>query len=214
MRQVPVPGTGTWPKLTAALTGHLAVPLPLPQPEDMPRAPRDLAPGVQHIGVGAAGTSVYFYDDLDRAVWLRLFVGTVLRYQWRCIGVCLLSTHWHAIVETPDSSLAAGMHRLVGGYSKRFNDRHVRAGYLVRGRYWSRRKATSEALLAAFRYVARNPVAAGLVERPEDWRWSSYASTVGVSEMFAFVDAAAVLGEFGSRRDTQIRGLRHFIEAG
>ena len=178
----------------------------------MPRPPRDLAPGIRHLGVSAAGSTHYFEDDLDRATWLRLFLATVQRYEWRCIAVCLLSTHWHAIVDVPARSLPDGMHRLVGGYTKRFNGRHTRAGYLVRGRYWARRKDTSEEVLAAFRYVARNPMEAGLVDRPEDWRWSSYGTTVGVSEMFRFVDARDVLGEFGTTRSSQIQGLRRFVE--
>jgi putative transposase len=152
-------------------------------------------------------------DELDRAIWLRLFVATVSRQSWRCLAVCLLSTHWHAILDIPDESLARGMHRLVGGYSRRFNVRHARTGYLVRDRYWSRRKDDPAALLEAFRYVARNPVAAGLVDRPEDWRWSSYAAAVGVSDMFAFVDPAPILGEFGATRRAQVRGLREFVEA-
>lgn len=179
----------------------------------MPRPPRDLEPGIQHVGVSATGAALYFQDDLDRAIWLRLFVKTVSRFRWRCVAVCLLSTHWHAIVETPDRSLAQGMQGLVGGYSRRFNDRHVRAGYLVRGRYWSRRKESHAAVLEAFRYVARNPVAAGLVDRPEDWRWSSYGATVGVSGMYRFVDASLVLGEFGPTRAAQVRGLRRFVDA-
>lgn len=182
--------------------------------ERVPRSPRDLAPGIQHVGVSAAGAAPYFRDDLDRAIWLRLFVTTVSRCRWRCIAVCLLSTHWHAIVDVPDGSLARGMQCLVGGYSKRFNDRHARTGYLVRGRYWSRRKDTPPAVLEAFRYVAMNPVAAGLVDRPEDWPWSSYGAAVGLSGMFDFVDATVVLGEFGVTRMAQIRGLRRFVEAG
>jgi REP element-mobilizing transposase RayT len=145
---------------------------------------------------------------------MRLFVATLSRHRWRCLAVCLLSTHWHAIVETPDNSLAQGMHRLVGGYSRRFNERHARAGYLVRGRYWSRRKSSSADLLAAFRYVARNPVAAGLADRPEDWPWSSYGAVVGVSDTFGFVDARDVLAEFGSTRAAQIRSIRRFVDAG
>ncbi len=179
----------------------------------MARAPRDLAPGIQHIGVSAAGAGVYFNDDLDRAMWLRLFVSTIDRLAWRCIAVCLLSTHWHAIVDLPDESLAAGMHRIVGGYSKRYNQRHERTGYQVRGRYWSRRKETPEAVLQAFRYVARNPVGAGLVAVPEEWRWSSYATTIGASETFGFADPTDVLGEFGTTRPAQIRGLRRFVES-
>jgi putative transposase len=90
----------------------------------MPRAPRDVAPGIQHVGASAAGAALYFTDDLDRAIWLRLFVTTVSRYRWRCLAVCLLTTHWHAIVEIPDTSMPRGMHRLIGGYSRRFNERH------------------------------------------------------------------------------------------
>lgn len=105
------------------------------------------------------------------------------------------------------------MHRLVGGYSRRFNERHGRVGYLVRDRYWSRRKETPEAVLEAFRYVAQNPVGAGLVQRPEDWRWSSYGKTIGVADSFSFVDAADVLAEFGTTRIAQIRGLRRFVES-
>jgi REP element-mobilizing transposase RayT len=179
----------------------------------VPRTPRDLAPGIQHVGVSAAGGAPYFIDDLDRAVWLRIFVATVSRYQWRCLAVCLLTTHWHAILDVSDGSLAQGMHRLVGGYSRRYNARHTRAGYLVRSRYWSRRKDTPAALLEAFRYVARNPVGAGLVDQPEDWRWSSYATALGISDMFAFVDADVVLCEFGTTRKAQIDGLRRFVEA-
>ena len=180
----------------------------------MARPPRDLAPGIQHVGVSAAGAGLYFRDDLDRATWLRLFVATVSRYQWQPVAVCLLSTHWHAILEVQDGSLARGMHRLVGGYSRRFNDRHARAGYLVRSRYWSKRKDSPTAVLAAYRYVARNPVAAGLVERPEDWQWSSYGAAVGVSDLFGFVDPGVVLGEFGSTRAAQVRSLRRFVDAG
>jgi putative transposase len=180
----------------------------------VPRRPRDLAPGIQHVGVSAAGAAAYFEDERDRAVWLLLFVATVTRFGWRCIAVCLLTTHWHAILAVQDDSLGRGMHQLVGGYSKLFNERHMRAGYLVRDRYWSRRKDSPDALLEAYRYVAMNPVAAGLVERPEDWRWSSYGSTIGVSEMFGFVDAREVLGEFGTTRSSQVKGLRRFIELG
>jgi REP element-mobilizing transposase RayT len=163
--------------------------------------------------VSAAGAGIYFHDDRDRLLWIRLFASTIDRLGWRCMAVCLLSTHWHAIVDLPDASLATGMHRLVGNYSRRFNERHGRTGYLVRDRYWSRRKETPEAVLQAFRYVARNPVGAGLVQRPEDWRWSSYGKTIGVSGSFGFVDAADVLAEFGATRTAQIRGLRRFVEA-
>ena len=142
----------------------------------MPRPPRDLAPGIQHIGVGAAGPANYFRDDVDHLTWTRLFVRTLARHGWTCIAMCQLSTHWHALVDVPDDSLARGMHELNSEYTKDFNARHGRVGYLVRDRYWSRRKTTAEEILTAFRYDADNPVKAGIVKRPEEWHWSSYAT--------------------------------------
>jgi putative transposase len=170
----------------------------------VPRPHRDLAPGIHHIGSGAAGPAIYFRDELDHAVWLRLFVRTLERHGWGCLIVVQLTTHWHAIVETPDHSLAEGMQYLNGEYSKRFNQRHIRVGYLVRDRYWSRRKSTEAELLNAYCYAANNPVLGGLATRAELWRWSSFATTVGLADSFGFVNAAPVLRQFG-RSDQEAR---------
>jgi putative transposase len=180
----------------------------------VPRQLRDAAVGVHHIGVGAAGPAEYFRDDVDHITWTRLFVRTLDRYGWTCIAVCELSTHWHALVDVPDESLPRGMHFLNSMYAKAFNARHDRVGYLVRDRYWSRRKATDSAVLTAFRYVAQNPVKAGVSERPEDCFWSSFATTIGLASTFAFVDATLVLMQFGSSRAAAVAALRRFVGVG
>jgi len=106
------------------------------------------------------------------------------------------------------------MHYLNSAYGRAFNARHDRVGYLVRDRYWSRRKATDTELLTAFRYVALNPVEAGVEERPEDCLWSSYATTVGLAETFPFVDPTVVLMQFGPTRAAAIAGLQRFVGNG
>jgi hypothetical protein len=98
----------------------------------MPRPPRDLAPGIQHIGVSAAGPANYFRDEIDHMTWTRLFVRTLDRHGWVCVAMCQLSTHWHALVDIPDGSLARGMHELNSEYGKRFQA--SRAGRLPRPR--------------------------------------------------------------------------------
>jgi REP element-mobilizing transposase RayT len=177
----------------------------------MPRPPRDFAPGFHHIGGGASGPSLYYRDEIDHAIWTRLFASTVRRYGWGCIIVVELSTHWHAVVEVLDHSLPAGMQYLNGEYSRRFNARHGRVGYLVRDRYWSRRKSTDAELLNAFCYAANNPVLAGIVERAEDWPWSSYATTIGLAESFPFVDASVILAQFGRRPKEARITLRQYV---
>jgi putative transposase len=177
----------------------------------MPRPPRDSAPGIHHVGSGAAGPSIYFLDDVDHATWLRLLVSTADRHTWRMIIVVQLSTHWHAIVDVPNHSLSDGMQHLNGEYSRAFNARHGRVGYLVRDRYWSRRKSTDTELVNAYCYAANNPVAAGIVARAEDWRWSSYSTTLGLSDAYSFVDASIVLAQFGRSREQGRAGLHRCV---
>lgn len=177
----------------------------------MPRPPRDDASGFHHIGVNASGPAPYFRDDVDHMDWTRRLVHLLERYGWRCVGFCQMTTHWHALVEVPDSSLSAGMHWLNSEYSKAFNGRHGRVGYLVRDRFWSRRKQDDSALLTAYRYVVDNPVRAGIVDRAEDWPWSSFATTLGISTAFPFVDATPVLGALGRDQAAARRALRTFV---
>ena len=141
------------------------------------------------------------------------FVKTVLRHGWTVIIVVELTIHWHAIVQTHDHSLAEGMQFLNGEYSKTFNERHIRVGYLVRDRYWSRRKSTEAALINAYCYAANNPVLAGLVRRADEWRWGSYATTLGLGDAFSFVDARLVLAHFGSTTEQARAALRQRIDA-
>jgi hypothetical protein len=122
-----------------------------------------------------------------------------------------MTTHWHALVEVADDSLSAGMHWLSSEYSKAFNDRHARVGYLVRDRFWSRTKTDEQALLTAYRYVVDNPVRAGIVGRAEDWPWSSFATTLEVSVAFPFVDASPILAILGGDERRALRALREFV---
>jgi REP element-mobilizing transposase RayT len=157
--------------------------------------------------VGATGPSPYFVDDLDRADWLRRFVRTLQRYEWRCIAFCLMTTHLHAILETGDESLPIGMQSLNTAYGKRFNARHDRLGNLLRARYWSVRAKDDAQIVAAFRYVARNPSRAGMCSTPEAWAWSSFATACGLTDAFPFTVAARVLSLLGSPPATPLQAL-------
>lgn len=160
----------------------------------MTRPLRDMTPGIHHVVVGATGPSPYFRDDVDRLTWVRFFLRTLASHDWRCVVLCQMTTHVHALVEVPDESLPLGMHWLNTAYGKRFNARHDRLGALLRTRYWSTRMKDDAQLLAAFRYAARNPVNAGMCERAEDWFWSSFATSCGLAQTFPFVDASHILG--------------------
>ena len=115
------------------------------------------------------------------------------RHGWSCLAYCLLDTHVHLVIRTPRPNLGAGMKWLLGPYAQNFNHRHEREGHLFRGRFYSSRIRTQNHLISAIIYVVLNPVRAGLVERAEEWRWSSYAPTIGRRPVPDYLDVAAVL---------------------
>ncbi len=94
------------------------------------------------------------------------------------------------LFETGDGALAPAMKRLNQRYARAFNARHGCRGHAFAERYFCVPLLSDEHLLIAYRYLARNPVEAGLCARPEDWVWSSYPVAIGRKGRFAFVDAS------------------------
>lgn len=144
------------------------------------------------VAKGNAGAKIVT-DDVDRSAFVGRLARTVERSGWSCLAYCLLDSHVHLVVGTPRPNLGAGMRSLLGPYAQNFNHRHEREGHLFRGRFYSVRLKSESHLVSALIYVALNPVRAGLVERPERWRWSSYAATIGRLRAPDFLDAHAVL---------------------
>ena len=150
----------------------------------MPRPPRIEVPGgLHHITVRGNRRQAIFGDDVDRRRFLDLFDRTLRRHGWRERLYCLMSNHFHLLIETPHPTLSKGMHYLNSVYAGRFNERHCLDGHLFESRFGSVLVETEEHLEETFRYIAFNPVRAGLCEHPAEWPWSSWA---GVDNRFLF----------------------------
>jgi REP element-mobilizing transposase RayT len=179
----------------------------------MPRRPRLLAPEVLYHVIGnATGTDRLFVSAVDYRHFLTLLERVVLRYRWRSFSYCLIGTHYHLMVETPEPNLARGMHRLNGLYAQAFNRRHGRSGHLFGDRYYSLRVEGEAHALELVRYIALNPVRAGLCSSPERWPWSSYAATIGNATPPVFLEPEEILRWLSPRREAAIRRLRAFVE--
>jgi REP-associated tyrosine transposase len=141
-----------------------------------------------HVGVRGNDKAAVFLSDEDRERFLRLLEDVVERYRWRCYGYCLMQNHYHLALMTPQPNLGAGMRRLNQIYAQWFNHRHDRVGHLFEQRYWSRLLLGEADVVAVARYIAANPVRAGLCGRPEDWSWSSARALQGLCRPPAFLD--------------------------
>jgi len=128
-----------------------------------------------HVVSRGNGRQQVFLDDDDRRRFLDLLERNVVGLGWRCLTYCLMGNHYHLLVATPQPNLAEGMRNLNGTYAQCFNKRYERPGHVWQGRYFSQLVQTDRYLRAVLRYVAMNPVRAGLVARAEQWRWSAHA---------------------------------------
>ena len=153
-----------------------------------------------------------FIDDFDRTEFCRRLGYAIGDFAWTCHTFCLMTTHYHLLVDADLNRLQPGMHRLNGPYAQAFNKRHGRWGHLRGARYSAEPVLSEGHFLRAYRYIIRNPVKAGLCEETQDWRWSSYRGTMGLDKPFWFVTHRRVLSCFGPLEDKAIPKLRDFAE--
>lgn len=122
-----------------------------------------------------------FDDDRDRRTFLRLLEEVVERFDVRCHAFCLMGNHYHLLLQPMGGGLPSAVRQLNGVYAQRFNSRHRRSGHLFEGRYKALLVDKQTYLLELARYIALNPVRAGLVSTPDAWESSSYRATAGLA---------------------------------
>jgi REP element-mobilizing transposase RayT len=155
-----------------------------------------------------------FLENDDRRWFEYRLDDVVQRYEWSCKAHCLLGTHYHLLLTTPEANLAEGMQRLNGMHAQAFNGRHDQFGALFRDRYHTELVEGEGHFLACLRYIALNPVRAGLCTHPADWRWSSYAAAIGWVLPTPFIDNESVLQLFARDPDIARPRFRGLVEDG
>lgn len=169
---------------------------------------------IYHITSRGNARLPIYEDDYDRKLFLGILDEVVKRYNWLFHAYCLMDNHYHLLVETVDGNLSMGMRHLNGVYTQRFNRRHNRVGHIYQGRFKSIFVEQESYLLELCRYVVLNPVRAGIVKHPGNYKWSSYKGTVGLIKAVPFLTVDWILGQFGkSRREAQ-KEYRRFVQAG
>ena len=115
-----------------------------------------------------------FRDERDRHVFLSILREVLDRFGWVCLTYCLMDNHYHLVIKTPEPNLSRGMRQLNGLYVTRFNRRHGRTGPLLERRFGSVLVQENQHFLNVIRYVAFNPVAAGLCSHVDEWPWCGH----------------------------------------
>jgi putative transposase len=164
----------------------------------MGRAPRlQLAGGFFHVMTRGNRHQPIYIDAHDIVEFEKLLTRIVRRLEWRIHGFCWMPNHYHLVIETLSENLSAGMQRLNGVYAKSFNHAHGFEGHLFERRFRSVLVESDAHMLELERYLALNPVRAGLCDHPADWPWGSYRPMVGRARAPAFLTCDWFLSLFG-----------------
>jgi len=169
---------------------------------------------VYHVTGRGNERKAIFRDDQDCKIFLNTLADVTLRYNWLCHAYCLMDNHYHLLIDTPDGNLSIGMRQLNGIYTQRFNKRHGRVGHLFQGRFKAVLVQKDSHLLEVCRYVVLNPIRAGIVQRAEEWTWSSYGATAGRTKPHPCLVTDWVISQFGSEKKIAKAGYRRFVREG
>lgn len=149
----------------------------------MARKKRIWYPGaVYHLMSRGNRHQEIFREPSDYEFFLTLLRNVEKRYPFDIHSYCLMTNHFHFLMETKDVEIWRIMKRLQEVYSGYFNSKYGLDGHLFQGRYKSCLVEDDAYFLQISRYIHLNPVKAGMVVYPEDYRWSSYQALICTDE--------------------------------
>ncbi len=140
------------------------------------RLPRYALPGQpQHVIQRGNNRESIFAADGDYVFYLEKLEAALSRYDCALHAYILMTNHVHFLM-TPDTEDGIGkvMQSLGRHYVQYFNYCYQRTGTLWEGRYRATLIDSNQYLLTCMRYIELNPVRAGMVDHPQDYRWSNY----------------------------------------
>jgi REP element-mobilizing transposase RayT len=113
--------------------------------------------------------SIYL-DDTDRQLFLALKGMAEQRCEWNVLVYCLMTNHFHIVMEARIAAISEGMHFLKARYAQSFNHRYTRTGHLFQGRFYSG-YVEDDAVEKVCDYVLDNPIRAGICQTRDEWPW-------------------------------------------
>jgi len=154
-----------------------------------------------------------FKSITDRSQFLSYLESATERYDAVIHTYCLMTNHYHLLLETPSGNLSQIMRHINGAYTTYFNTKRKRSGHLFQGRYKGILVEADEYVQELSRYIHLNPVRAGVAQSPEEYGWSSYLDYIGRRRPASWLARDLILGYFGISISKAQQEYRDFVEA-
>jgi len=155
-----------------------------------------------------------FWDNKDRKQFKNILKRTKDRYGYYLHAYVFMDNHYHLLIETPHANIKQIMQNINTSYTVYVNIKHKRRGHLFQGRYKSFIVDKESYLLELGRYIHLNPVRAGMVQKADDYRWSSYKEYINRRGRNTITETEDTLFLFSKNRAEAVKRYREFIMAG
>ncbi|MBS4212875.1 REP-associated tyrosine transposase [Neobacillus rhizophilus] len=181
----------------------------------MPRSARVKSmSGVYHIMWRGANRQEIFHDDEDCNRFLDILAKYKRESELEIYAWCLMGNHVHLLLREGKEDISNTMKRIGVSYASYYNWKYDTTGHLFQGRFKSENVEDNRYLLTVTRYIHQNPVKAGIVDRPNEWKWSS------CREYYAFkphdkrnlLDANFILGKISPDQTFAMEKFKEYNE--
>jgi REP element-mobilizing transposase RayT len=159
---------------------------------------------------GRHGEAIY-RDAQDYSAFIDLLQEAGAMWKIRVAAYCLMTNHYHILIQTPKANLDRCMRHINGIYTQRFNRKHHVDGQLFRGRYKALLVDADNYLLEVARYIHRNPVRAKIVKNLREYRWSSHQGYLSASGSWKWLNRDFVLEMLDDNKTRQIKAYIDFM---
>ncbi len=165
-----------------------------------------------HITSRGNEQKAIFQDDKEREKFLYYLETAHQRYSAVVHVYCLMGNHYHLLLETPLGNLSQIMRHINGAYTTYYNIKRQRTGHLFQGRYKAIVVDADEYAGELSRYIHLNPVRAKIVNKPEEYKWSSYRSYLDMEKPAKWLTIDFILSYFGVENNLSQREYRNFVD--
>lgn len=136
------------------------------------------------------------------------------KYNFLLYAYCLMDNHVHLLIDDNGNDISVLVKSINVSYAHYFNRTHQRCGHLFQDRFKSELVDKDPYLLEVSRYIHNNPVKAGIVKEPSDYRWSSYNIYAGrAKDTGGLIDKGRILSIFSDNRVRAVRGYIGFVNS-
>lgn len=178
----------------------------------MGRSPRVLIPGgMYHVHNRVSRGEHVFRDEAEVKIFLKRLASTKRRDGFQILAWCVMSNHYHLAVRMGEVALSRSMRTLHHRMALSFNGRHQLYGPFWQGRYRSKLIESADYLQQLILYIHLNPVAAGLVKAPADYRWSGHREVLQSRRGPGLTDVDETLAAFAPTRRAALARYRSSI---